>query len=208
MRINSRGGTQEAALDDADSGEGLAIFFSQGGESVARYRFQVRAVIDEGFAYDVGEFYSSPPTASDPPGRLSRMIAGAVCPGAIGWRVSITPIAETGEELPEETANVVLASSKCCTSPLGVSRVSERYAYVADEALARTDSIVITPGKTVTGIAAIGLTGGGTITINGGDAIIVPEGISANPEPMSPLPPNSVIEFDNVDYILEYLESA
>lgn len=207
MRINSRAGTQEAALDDAGSGEGLSIFFSQSGEAVGRYRVVVKAIIDQGI-YDVGEFYISPPSATAVPGRLSRMVGGAVCPGATGWRVSVTPWNEVGNPPPlDETADIVLASSKCCTSPMGASRVNQRYGYIAGTNPA-TFAYLVLGGQTITGIAAIGLTGGGTIEIDGGDTIFVPEGISANPEPIAPIRPNALIVFDNVDYVIEYLESA
>jgi len=209
MRINSSAGNQEVALDDSDSGEGLAIFLSQQGQSVARYRFQVKVVIDQGI-YDIGEFYGSPPAATAIPGRLSRMIGGAVCPGATGWRVAVSALNVAGESLPpeDEVADVILASSKCCTSPMGVSRVNERYGYDAGASPAATANYSVPGGRTVTGIAALGLSGGGTVVIAGGDTITIPDGISINLEPGAFLGPNSVIAFTNVNFAVEYLESA
>ena len=203
MRINSKLSTQHAALDDADAGEGLAIFFSQDGPSVCRYRFVVKARIDQGL-YDMGEFYSSPPLATAIPGRLSRMLAGAVCPGATGWSVEVSAI-PIDDEIAAESADIVLASSRCCTGPVGVTRVNERYNYESDDG---TANFTVLAGMKVTGIAAIGLTGGGTVVIAGGDTITVPDGISANLEPGTSLVPNSVIAFTNVDWVIEYLESA
>ena len=207
MRINSKLGTQAAFYSDDNAGEGLAVFFSQDGESECRYRFVVKARIDEG-SYDVGEFYVSPPLATLQPGRLSRMVAGAVCPGATEWHVEITaiPSSEDGT-IPPETANVVLASSRCCTAPVGVTRVSERYAYVASSNVG-ISAFTVRAGMKITGIAAIGLTGGGTITIAGGAAITVPEGISANLEPGTSIAPNSIIAITNCDSVIEWLESA
>lgn len=202
MRINSKLRTQYAALDDSDAGEGLAIFLSQDGPAVCRYRIVVKARIDQG-TYDVGEIYTSPPLATTPPGRLSRMVAGAVCPGATAWSVEVTAIPIDGEIEPE-TCDIVLSSSRCFAQ-LGVNRVAERYNY---EAGSGTANFTVLAGMKVTGIAAIGQTGGGTIVIAGGDTIVVPDGISANLEPGESLSPNSVIAFTDVDWVIEYLESA
>lgn len=203
MRINSLAGVQRAAFDDADAGEGVAIFFSQNGDSVCRYRVLVQAMIDEG-VYDMGEFYISPPLATARPGRLSRMVAGAVCPGATSWAVEVSAV-EADVPIPPETAEVILASSKCCTSPIGVTRVGERYNY---KALNGTGNFVVQPGMVVTGIATTGLSGGGTWSIAGGDSIAVPAGSSVNLAPEVPLSPGSFIAFVNVDWVIEYLESA
>lgn len=203
MRINSRAGTQEVAFDDADAGEGLAVFFSQNGESTARYRFLVKAVIDTG-VYDVGEFYSSPPTATDIPGRLSRMIAGAVCPGATSWRVSVSAVPDFEGQIPEDTADIILASTRCFAQ-MGVTRVAERYNY---EAGTGTTSFRVLAGMRITGVAAYGLGGGGSVTIAGGSTILVPAGVSVALEPGVSLAPNSNIAFGNCDWVIEYVESA
>lgn len=208
QRLNSMLGTQLVSLDDADSGEGLSVFFSQGGEATTRWRFVIKAKTDQG-VFDVGEFYSSPPAATAIPGKLSRMIGGAVCPGAIGWDVEASCIKSAAdEEITPETAEIVLISSKCCTAPIGASRVAERYAYVADASPSAIDTFRVLAGMRVTGIAAIGLTGGGTVTIAGGPTITIPDGISANLEPAASIAPNSLIALTNVDWAIEYLESA
>lgn len=204
MQISSLGGVQFAGLDDSDSGEGLAIFCSQDGNAACRWRVLVKARIDQGL-YDMGEFYISPPiVAAAPAGRLSRLVAIAVCPGAIGWSVEMSAV-KGAEAIPYETADIILASSKCCMGSAGLERVSERYGYVSGTG---TQNFTVLAGMKVTGIGAIGLTGGGSIVINGGNTILVPDGISANPEPRGPIPPNSVIAFTNVDYTVEFLESA
>lgn len=209
MNINSKSGYQEFGLDGA-AGEGLSIFFSQDATAVVRYRVLVKARVGEG-TIEVGEFYISPPiVAAAPAGRLSRMVAGAVCPGATSWSVEVSAVPNPdGSPIAEEVADIKLASSQCCTSPIGVTRVNERYGYVAGAAVAPTNvNRAVLAGQVITGIGAIGLPGDGFVKINGGNNIIVPSGISANPEPKAPIPPNAVITFSNVDYVIEYLESA
>lgn len=209
MDINSKLRSQVAALDDTDCGEGLSIFFSQNGDDTVRYRFLVKVKTDQGL-YDIGEFYSSPPLATPTrPGRLSRMLAAAVCPGAVGWSVEVEAMPAVGVEvaIPPEVAKIILNSSKCCTAPVGVHRVNERYLYSAGSVAVATN-IVVPPGRTVTGIAVIGHTGGGIVSVGGGDTITVPENVSMNLQPGAHLPPNALISLDDVDYVIEYLESA
>ena len=206
MRINSKGNTQYAAFVGDGSGEGLAIFLSQNGHDVTRYRFLVMARIDEG-TYQVGTFYSSPPNATAIPGRLSRMVAAAVCPGATSWSVEITAV-DIENDITPETADVILTSSPCYSSPVGVSRVSERYGYFAGSAVVPED-MNIPPGQTVTGIGAVGLAGGGTITIAGGVTVTVPDGVGVSLSPGAAIPFGiAAIHFVNVDWVVEFLESA
>lgn len=211
MRVNSRTTVQAGVVDD-DAGEGLAIFFSQNGNSVARYRFIVYANINQGVLC-MGDFYSSPPLSTPSlPGRQTRMLAAAVCPGATGWTVEVSGVPiDLGEglEIPEDTADIILASSRCCTSPVGVTRVGERYNYRANDATGVSENFILLPGQRATGIAVIGSAGGGTVQIgSGGDVIVVPDGISMNLEPGSLLDPNQLIIFGNVNWVIEYLESA
>lgn len=203
MRINSKLGTQYAAFDGVGAGEGLSIFLSQNADATARYRFVIKAMLGEGL-YDVGEIYSSPPSVTNPKGKLSRMIGGAICPGATSWGVEVSAVADSEGNIAAETAEVILASSRC-QSPIGASRVGERYAYHANTG---TQNFTVLAGMRITGIAGIGLTGGGNIVIAGGDTITVPEGISANLEPGAIIVPNSIIAFTNLDWGIEYLESA
>jgi hypothetical protein len=210
-RVNSQ--TNEvAAYDDADAGEGLAVYFSQNGNSVARYRFLVKAITDQG-TFDVGEFYSSPPLATSRPGRPTRMIAGAVCPGATSWAVEVScvPSLIEGElVLPEDdTAEIILASSKCCTAPIGVTRVAERYEFASGSSPGGSQDFTVLAGQRITGIAAYGLPGGGSVSISGiAGSISVADGVSVNLEPGASIAPNSLITLANVDFVIEYLESA
>ncbi len=200
-RVNSKGNVQRLTFDGSDAGEGLSIFFSQNGDSAARWRCLVQAFLGEG-VYDVGEFYISPPLATVRPGRLSRMVAGAVCPGATSWSVELSAVPDTEGLIPAETGDVILGSSKCYSAP-GVNRVAERYAYHAGV----NGNFTVLPGMKVTGIAGIS-TGAGTIVIAGGNTITVPNGTSANLSPEGSIAPNSVIAFTNIDWVIEYLESA
>lgn len=208
MRVNSSSAVQHATYDDNDAGEGLSIFFSQNGDSVCRYRFLVKAKTDSGM-YDVGEFYSSPPLATPlRPGRLSRCVAMAVCPGAVTWTVEVSAVPDSEGVIAPETADIILASSRCCTSPVGVTRVAERYRYRSHDNTGILSNLVIQPGMRVTGIAVLGASGDGTVVIAGGDIILVPSGISINLEPGANIPPNAAIEFNNVLWTVEFLESA
>lgn len=202
MQLDSKLNVQRATFDGSDAGEGLAIFFTQNGDSVCRWRFLVQAMIGEG-VYDVGEFYSSPPLATARPGRLSRMVAGAVCPGATSWAVEVSAV-PIDTEIAPETAEIILSSSRCYAQ-VGVQRVGERYAYNANSG---TQNFTVLAGMKITGIAAIGIGVGGTVTIAGGPVIAVPTGIAANIEPGASISPNFVIAFTSVDWIVEYVESA
>lgn len=212
MRINSRV-VEVAHLDDADAGEGLAIFFSQNGDAIARYRFLVKAITDQG-TFDMGECFTSPPLATSAnPGRLTRMIAGAVCPGAKGWdvEVSCVPLLEDGSLITpdDDTADILLISSKCCTAPMGVTRVNERYRMATGSSFGGTQDFTVLAGMRVTGIAAYGLAGGGTVAISGiPGTITVPDSVSVNLEPGAGISPNSLITIGNCDWVVEYLESA
>lgn len=205
MRVFSRGGNQEFALDDADSGEGLAVFFSQNGEATARWRVEVKAIIDIG-AYDVGTFYISPPLATAIPGLLSRMVAGALVPGATGWRVNVSAVPLLDGSIPQdESADIQLSSSKCSAQNVGVQRVGERYVYISGTG---NGNFLVQAGMRITGIAAVGLTGGGDLTIGSGTPVVVAEGIGVGLDPAVSIPYNSQIAFTNVDWVIEYVESA
>jgi len=202
--INSKGGTQELSFDGESAGEGLAIYLSQQQADVGRWRFQVYALTDQGPLY-VGEIYSSPPGAvAQPPSALTRLIATAVVPGTRSWQVLVSCIG--APDIPrDESADVILSSSKCYMAPAGLSRVGQRYKYSSNSG---TQNFTVLPGMVVTGIAALGLGGGGQVTVNLMDTITVPASFSIALAPEAPIAPNSVIAFTNVDWIVEYLESA
>jgi hypothetical protein len=202
MRINSKAGVQHATFDGEFAGEGLTIFLSQNAGSNSRYRFQVSAITDQG-TLQVGVLYSSPPNATVPTGPLTRAIATAVCPGAKGWAVDIVS-ANSSPEV-DDTSNVILISSKCCTSPVGVTRIAERYVYVAGTV---TTSFPVPAGKTVKSFAAIAGAIDGTVEIGPGDLINVPAGTSVQGTPGAAFIGVTQIAFTNVSYFVEFLESA
>ena len=208
MKIQAKAGTQFAALDDSSAGEGLAIFLSQSDKDTVRWHFEVMAKLDTGAELIVGSFDVSPPLATTPIGNLTRQVAAAVCPGAISW--SVTVKAAIGSvAAPTETADLTLISSKCCTAPVGVSRVAERYGYIAGSAASATALVNLFAGQVVTKIIAIGLAGGGTVIVAGGPGIPVPAGAQVVLEPKAPIPfGTAVLSFTNVVYVVEYLESA
>ncbi len=211
MRINSSKQVQHATFDGEKAGEGLAIFFSQGALDVARYRFQVSADVDQG-TLQLGVFYSSPPSATTPTGPLTRAIAMAVCPGATGWSVDVLRVDVPAEgPLTQETANLILSSTKCCTAPVGVTRVGERYVYGAGDSLGGADTVVVPAGRVIkswSAVASGGTDGAVQMPPAIGPIIAVPAGFSVSAEPGAAFIGIESILFTNVEYFIEYLEGA
>ena len=205
MKLQARANTQYAALDDGTAGEGLAIFFSQSATDVNRWRIDVHAKLDTGAELLVGTFYISPPITTTPIGPLTRQVAAAVCPGAITWSVYATAFGNDGGTPATETADITLISSKCCTAPVGVTRVGERYGYHAGVVGGVLATVTPLPGQIVTRVSATA-TAAGAVALAGGQTIVVPNGTSVALEPKAPIVLG--IQFLNVDYVIEYLESA
>ncbi len=90
---------------------------------------------------------------------------------------------------------------------MGVTRVAERYNYECGASAGATAFRVLA-GMRITGIAAFGLAGGGSVTLAGGSTITVPDGVSVGLEPGASIPPNSNIAFANCDWVIEFVESA
>jgi hypothetical protein len=215
MKVQAKAGATWARLDDSDAGEGLSIFFSQKSTDEVRWRLDVYAKLDTGAELLVGWFYVSPPSATDPIGPVTRQVGAAVCPGAKTWSVCASP-ALGSQVVVNETADISLNSSKCCTAPVGVTRVGERYGYLADSAAGITQfANSLFPGRTITSIAAVGLVGGGSVQINSGPVITVPAGVGFNLEPGALIQKvdastgsSPVITMTNVVWVIEFLESA
>ncbi len=204
MKIQAKAGATFARLDDSDAGEGVAIFFSQKETDAVRWQFDVYAKVDTGAELLVGTFFVSPPSITTPPGATTRQVGAAVCPGAKTWTVCAYPAAGP-QAVTNETANITLTSSKCCTAPVGVSRVGERYSYRAGNSPA---VFAVLPGRVVTRIYAQS-TGAGTVTVGAGsDVITVPVGTILVLEPKAPIPANTQISFVNINWTVEFLESA
>lgn len=213
MKVQAKGTPTSLYLDDADAGEGLAIFLSQDPEALVRWQFEVFAKNDANETLLVGSFITSPPRATltaagFPAGKPSRQVAAAVCPGAKSWSVIVSP--QVGPEASDdEVCQVTLISSKCCTAPVGLTRVSERYDYRSGDTTAGATSFTVAPGRSITSIGVLGLAPGGTVEIGvGADTIKVPTGFTINLEPKAPIPAQTVISFTNCLWTIEYLESA
>lgn len=210
MRIQAKDTAQVAYLDDPDAGEGLSIFFSQGQADTVRWRLDVSAKLDTGVELQVGTFWVSPPGAAEPKDRLSRLVAIAVCPGAISWSVLCQAQPGSQASIAAEDAAIDLFSSKCCTAPKGLNRVSERYGYLVGSG-AGPINVTFAWGRIATRIIATGLTGGGSFTVANGGAVTVAAGQSIVLEPKAPIAQdlfNPIFVFTNVSYVVEYLESA
>lgn len=199
MQISSKAGPQFATYEGV-GGEGLGIFLSQDSLSTVRYVFDVKAKTDQGDLL-VGSFVSSPPTATTPRGQPSRLVAVASCPGAQTWSVEIQAL--LGSNAPAEYADVVLASS---IAPFGggLQRVSERYAYRAGVG----GSLPIVPGQRLLTWSAIAGAVAGSVQLGAGDVIPVPANSSVQAEPGKGLLSVQNLTFTNVDWFVEYLESA
>ncbi len=202
MRLQAKDTAQTAYLDDADAGEGLSIFFSQAAADIVRWRLDVYARLDNGAELAVGTFWVSPPPAVFPFDRLTRLVAIAVCPGAVNW--SVTCSAQTPGS--NEDATIELFSSKCCTAPAGVKRVSERYGYLSGVAGGAPVSQAILPGQTITRIVAFGTGAGGVsmgtlITLAAGNTLVL------EPKALTNFGATA-ISFLNCNWCIEFLESA
>ena len=210
MKVQAKGAPATVYLDDGDAGEGLSIFLSQDLESVTRWHFEVYAKLDNSSELFVGDFLTTPPDGTTPAGRPTRMVAFAVCPGAVNWSVIVYP--EAGSEAAEpEVCNVTLASSKCCTAPAGVTRVGERYSYRSGDTASGSSGLTFTvlPGRVITSIGVIGKAPGGTVQLGiGNDVITVPTGMTLNLEPQAPMGPGTVISFTDALWTIEYKDSA
>lgn len=210
MKVQAKAGQNFLSLEGGKAGEGLAIFLSQDADSEVRWHFEVYAKTDADTLL-VGEFETSTPNATTPPGKPTRQVASVVCPGATTWDVIVSPSLGS-QNSPNEVANVILASSKCCTAPVGVTRVGERYGYHSEDATSSSAFFSVLAGQTITSIGAIGAAGGGTIILGDvGTTIVVPAGISVNLEPKAPIPPSTLgglLAFTNVLFTIEFLESG
>lgn len=211
MKIQSKSGSQFAALDDDTAGEGLAIFLSQDSSDFQRYYIEVYAKTNSQESL-VGYFYTSPPRCTTPGGPQSRQVGAAVCPGAQSWSVLIRGAIEGN---PPETSDITLTSSKCCTAPVGVSRVGERYRYDAGGGLGATSRVIL-PGQVVTKvIASARAAGPGTFDVGTGEAAIhVEAGHTYVLEPKAPLSVFDLagaflaLHFTDLDWVIEMKESA
>lgn len=208
MQVQALAKTQHVSFDGSEAGEGLSIFVSQPPTAVGRWRLTVKAITNQN-TYTVGELYISPPTATAPAGRTSRMIGGAVVPGVTGWTVECLCLGDGTGAIPNEEMDIFLTSSKCCTAPIGASRVAERYSYLAGSSVAPVN-IAMKPGQTITRISLFGLGGGGTAVINSTATITVPAGATVVFEPKAPIPQlaSQVLAFTNINWVVEFLESA
>jgi hypothetical protein len=124
----------------------------------------------------------------------------------------VTVYPSAGSEAAEnEVCNVELTSSKCCTAPVGLTRIGERYSYRSGDTDSGSSGLTFTviPGRVITSIGVIGKSPGGTITVGiGNDVIAVPTGMTLNLEPKAPIPDGSVITFTDALWTIEYLDSA
>lgn len=204
MKYSSSNQNNFTQYDSEEAGESLAIFLSQDPSDVARYRFDVYAILSQGGNMQIGTFFTSPPTATDPLGNPTRLVAYGSCPGAIGWTVRHR-LAEVGSA-NGESYGVDLSSSRGIVSPAGVTRVNERYVYASGQT---TDTgFTINPGQKVISWSAVAPSANGTVQLGTGQVIQVPAGTSVQGEPGDTFLDAEAFVFSNVDWFIEILESA
>jgi hypothetical protein len=95
-------------------GDSLSVHLAQEPSTGAVWLLQVWVHIDQG-TYFLGEISTTPPTMGDLP---SRTVLIATCPAATGWKVIATCPNDN------EVATLDLDSSKCCTSAIGVRKIT------------------------------------------------------------------------------------
>lgn len=119
MQIRGGGNIPQDAIFEAHPeliGDALSVHLSQEAASAAVWTLYVDVHITQGW-FRLGKIVTTPPTGGDPP---ARVVAFAVCPGAVGWKVTST--CPTDGELAE----LHITSSKCCGLPFGVTANNPR----------------------------------------------------------------------------------
>jgi hypothetical protein len=206
LQLQSRASNQTAYFDGDKVGDALSIFFSQNAECVGRWRLTIKAITSQS-SMIVGVLFVSPPSATNPHGMTSRMVGAAIVPGVVGWEVDCICVGGgEGGSVPDESANVMLLSSQCCTAPVGVSRVGERYFYATGPGA----SYVVQPGQRVKSWTVSAAAAVGSVSINGASAIVVPANTTLVGRPESSLPMIESFAFTGVglNWFIELLESA
>ncbi len=198
MQVTGGKGSQLLALDTSDAGSACAVYISEANQSVARWRVRLQADLNgSGSFTDVGTFVTSPPTATTPKGSPARMVAGAYMPGAKGWQCLIS-LADDGD-VKGAQADFNLSSYEGM-GPLGLTRVSERYIYLAGTSGASA-TVAVKVGQVVTSWSAASDGVAATVQIGTGNTITIPASDAVSGKPFN-------FTFTHCDYFIELLESA
>lgn len=169
-------GVSDGSIQDPDCKGGLTIFLSQNPESLAHWRFTVKARTDEGL-FNVGTFCTSlPVNTTGPINRTTpgRVVAIANCPGAKDWTVSVSRAEEEIDSDPPDWPEVCLAVGESIGPP-GLVRVAERYTHYSGVA----GAIQLLPGDRVVGWSAVAGAPGATLTIEALPVIVIPPNATA-----------------------------
>lgn len=209
MKLQAKAGSQFAYLDDDNSGEGVAIFFSQSATDVVRWKLEVYAKLDRGGELLVGTIYTSPPSATNPVGPLTRLVAIASVPGVERWAVCARA-AEGPVEAEAETADLNLASSKSWPGIGGVKRTGERHTSFADHGGGGGSQFVLAPGQRVIRWTCRSDGALGALTISGGiGTAVIPIDSALEGSPgEADMPPGTVFAYGNAYFFIELAESA
>ena len=93
-------------------GDVLSMHLSQRSDSVAVWTLRVYVRTTQG-EFQLGTMVTTAPGGTQP---AARTVGFGACPGAIGWKVVASCPTDN------EQADLVIASSKCCSSTFGVTK--------------------------------------------------------------------------------------
>lgn len=207
MQVTGGKGSQLLQLDSSDAGSACAIYLSEPNSSIARWRVRLQADLNgSGNFTDVATFVTSPPTATSPKGSPARMVAGAYMPGSKGWQILVTLANPDDDGVKGAVADFNLSSYEGM-GPLGLTRISERYSYLAGQSGASA-TVTIKVGQRVTSWSAASDGVAASVTIAGGNTISIPASDAVSGKPEGSLEGKFDFVFTHCDYFIELLESA
>lgn len=99
------------------------------------------------------------------------------------------------------TAQIVGPGGNITTSDPNVPDLTGTWSYVSGVA----GTPVLPAGCRVIGIAAIPATGGGTVTVDGGDTVVIPEGFPLDWQPLGQLVGPTLVFSGTQSFVVEVL---
>ncbi len=199
--------TVQLTVEDADCKGGLAIALTQtpvsGAALTSRYRVEVRAKTDDGM-FIVGSFSTCPPVLGSPP---TRVVAMASCPGALSWILYVTPykIGIGADDFGDLSGMIHAMAGEPGGQLPGVIRVGERPKYYSGTGVG---AVGLQPGERVVGWSAFATGAVGTVTIDGGTPIPIPNGGGVAGNGGGLLVGSTFVFTNTAGWLIEVAESA